>query len=126
MAFVLPAGSVLQGNTNGGDTLTWQLPGHSVQKPKLAIVRRTTPTFDHKLQKWSTPKFGYKVVVGIADADGNPISPYITVGTDGISYPMGGVGRAAAVEEALTLFKGLTSGLGADDILSQRFPVPAV
>lgn len=122
MSLVLPAGSRLQGVTNDGNSVTWQLPGHTVQKPKLAIFKRTVPTYNQNAQKWSDPAYQYKVVFGVVDADGNPVRPNIQIGTEGIKYPMGGVDRAATFAEALASFKALTAGVTADEILSQQFP----
>jgi len=125
MPFELPVGSRLQGLSNEGNTETWQLPGHTVQKPKLAIFKRVVPTFNQSSLKWSDPSYQFKVVQGVVDADGNPVRPLIQIGTEGIKFPMGGVDRAAAFDEALASFKDLVGKITADDILSQRFPRPA-
>lgn len=122
MSLVLPAGSRLQGVTNDGNSVTWQLPGHTVQKPKLAIFKRTVPTYNQTTQKWSDPAYQYKVVFGVVDAEGNPVRPNIQIGTEGIKYPMGGVDRAATFAEALASFQAFTAGITAEDILSQQFP----
>lgn len=122
MSIHIPTGSVLQNTSNEGNTVTFALPGHTVQKPKLLILKRTVPTFNSGAAKWSDPKFQYKVVYGVVDVDGNPVKPLIQIGTEGITWPMAGVDVTPTFEAALTVFKAVTASIVTADIMSQNLP----
>lgn len=122
MSFNLPAGSVLQGTSNEGNSVTVQLPGHTVQAPRLAIFKRVIPAYNQQTQRWSDAKYNFKVVYGVLDADGAPVRPNIQIGTEGIVLPLSGVDLAGLEQEAWGVFQTLASGITAEDILSQRLP----
>jgi hypothetical protein len=122
MSFALPVGSVLQGTSNEGNSVTWQLPGHTVQKPRLAIFKRVIPAYNQQTQKWSDARYSYKVVYGILDADGAPVRPNISIGTEGITLPLSGVDLTTTTETAWTLFQTLTAGITASEVISQALP----
>lgn len=123
MSFNLPAGSVLQGTSNEGNSVTWQLPGHTVQKPRLAIFKRVVPAYNQQTQKWSDAKYNFKVVYGVLDADGAPVRPNIQIGTEGIVMPLYGEDLAGTEQEAWGMFNTLASGITAEEIISQQLPL---
>lgn len=123
MSFNLPAGSTLQGTSNEGNSVTWQLPGHTVQAPRLAIFKRVIPSYNQQTQKWSDSKYNYKVVYGVLDADGAPVRPNIQIGTEGIVLPLSGVDLSATVAAAWGVFQTLTAGIVAAEIQSQQLPL---
>lgn len=122
MSFALPAGSILQGTSNEGNSVTWQLPGHTVQKPRLAIFKRVIPAYNQQTHRWSDAKYNYKVVYGVVDADGAPVRPNIQMGTEGVTIPLAGVDLAATTASAWEMFQTLTASMTALDIQSQQLP----
>ena len=122
MSLTIPAGSILQNTSNEGNTVTWALPGHTVQKPKLLILKRTVPTYNSGKSVWSDPKYQYKVVYGVVDADANPVKPLIQIGTEGITWPMAGVDVQTTFASALATFQAVTASIVALDIMSQVLP----
>lgn len=120
---ILPQDSVLHTISNDGNSVTYALPGHTVAAPKLAIFKRRVPQYDTGRKTWSTPSYDYKVVAGVLDSDGNPVRPLVSVGTDGVTYPMvGDVG--AVLASAKTLFNGINTAITAELIQAQYLPTP--
>lgn len=124
MTFTVPATWVLHSTSNNGNTVQFTRPGHSAQTPRLAIFKRQPPVYANS--KWSKPSYDVKVVSGVVDADGLPVNPYIQVGTDGIRFPMLGVGVATALAEAVADFDLIVSHADFPAaIYAQVFPVVA-
>lgn len=121
MAFTKPAAWNLHGSSNNGNTVQYTLPGHTAQTPRIAVFKRTAPVYANS--RWSKPTYDCKVVFGVVDADGNPVTPYVQVGTDGIRFPMTGVSVAAAVADAVTAFRLIVDQADfAAAIVAQQFP----
>lgn len=72
MAFNVPSTWKRQSLSNDGNTLTFTRPGHTVQKPKLAVVSRVIPAYDQKRATWSVPQYRVRVFDGVLNADGQP------------------------------------------------------
>lgn len=124
MSFTVPATWAFFGSSNNGNTVQYTLPGHTAQSPRLAIFKRVPPVYANS--KWSKPSYDVKVVYGVVDADGLPVSPYIQVGTDGIRFPMVGVNVATLLQEACGVFATLVSETDfAAAVYAQLFPIKA-
>lgn len=72
MALVVPATWKRHSISNDGNSVTYTRPGHTVQKPKLAIVSRTTAQYDQNRKSWSVPSYRVRVFDGVLNADGQP------------------------------------------------------
>lgn len=117
----LPKGYTQYSVSNNGNTVTFARPGHSTLTPKLLIVKRSVPEFANG--RWSTPQYSLKLVRGLVDANGAPVTPRINVGTEGIRWPMSGVGVQTAVSEEIAEFAAVMSTVGlAADIFALVVP----
>lgn len=108
-------GSTLYTVASNGNSITFALPGHTTVEPRLAIFKRVIPEFSKG--SWSTPSYTVKVVYGVVDAEtGQPINPRISVGTDGVRWPMYGKNLSTLFAEAAQRF----SAIMADPSMAQR------
>lgn len=123
MSFTVPTGAVFHSASNNGNTVQFSLPGHTAAKPALLVLKRTVPVYDAKSKTWSKPSYDVKVVRGVLDSDGNPVYPRVTVGTDGIRWPMAGVDVNAAVAASVADFVTVVGDSDfAQNAVTQAFP----
>lgn len=125
MALVVPASWKRHSISNDGNSVTYTRPGHTVQKPKLAIVSRTVAQYDQKRKSWSVPSYRVRVFDGVLNADGQP-DPTRTMYDLTVRASLNSDGSAVA-ESVHTDFllvvdqaDFVTNSVGA-----QEFPVPA-
>lgn len=125
MSFSLPSGWVFQSASNNGNTVTYTLPGHTTQKPKLAVFSRVVPTYNAK-SGWSIPSYRVRVIHGIVDADGNPVETRTTFdATYRWSMTTGGAAEGDAVnDEAVAIISA--TGFAESVFAGQQFPTPTV
>ena len=121
MSVTLPAGWQFFGSANNGNSVTFVLPGHTAETPRLAIFKRVIPTYNNGV--WSKPSYTAKVSFGLLDADGAPVRPLLEVGTDGIRWPMGAASFGTTFDAAHAAFESIISADGfAEMVKSQAFP----
>lgn len=124
MAFVLPAGWTFQSSQNNGNSVTYTLPGHTTQAPRLAIFSRTIPSFNSK-SGWSVPSYRVRVIHGITDADGNPVETRTSFDcTFRHSMVTGGAAEGASVVNEVLAVIG-ADGFAQAVFAEQSFPQPA-
>nr|WBY66485.1 MAG: hypothetical protein [Eriocheir sinensis solspivirus 2] len=105
---LLPIGSTLYSVASNGNSITFALPGHTTVQPRLAIFKRVIPEFQKGT--WSVPSYTYKVVYGVVDAEsGQPVNPRISVGTDGVRWPMAGLDLPATFAAAHAQFASIAA-----------------
>lgn len=122
--YTVPATWKFHGSSNNGNTVQFVRPGHTAAAPRLAIFKRTIPTYQNG--RWSRPSYDVKIVSGVLDTDGNPVAQRINVGTDGVTWPMAGAAVSAAVAEAISDFTTVISQADfALAVQSQSFPTVA-
>jgi len=125
MSFNLPSGWVFQSASNNGNTVTYALPGHTTEKPKLCVISRTIPVYNPK-SGWSIPSYRVRVIHGIVDVDGKPVETRTSADvTFRHSMASGGAAEGDAV---VTEFASVISadGFAAAVFAGQQFPKPTV
>lgn len=124
MSFTLPSGWTFQSSSNNGNQVTYTLPGHTVQAPRLAIFSRVIPTYDQKVG-WSVPSYRVRVIHGVVDADGVPVETRTSYDAT-IRWSMSGNG-ASEGDEATTEMVAILGATGfAETVFAgQGFPRPA-
>lgn len=75
MSFKVPSDWLVYGVA--GDQSTFALPGHTPQNPRLAIFDRKVPQVT--AGGVSVPTFRVRMIEGVSDTDGNPVTTRCTV-----------------------------------------------
>lgn len=73
--YVVPSTWKFFGNT-GANQVTYTLPGHTVQRPHLAIFDRKVPSFGGKGSQ--VPQYRIRIIRGVLDTAGNLVATRIT------------------------------------------------
>lgn len=87
---------------NNGNSITWTVAGHTVQKPRLVIQTRRVPSGNQVMAE-----VVYKTIYGTEDVDGNPIPQKISYETK-VRYPMGYL--AADLSAAQVVHRDVVAG----------------
>lgn len=124
MALVVPASWKRHSISNDGNSITYTRPGHTVQKPKLAIVSRTVSQYDQNRKSWSVPSYRVRVFDGVLNADGQP-DPTRTMYdlTVRASLNSDGAAVVGSVHKDFLLIVD-QADFGANSVGAQEFPVP--
>lgn len=124
MAFVVPATWKRHSISNDGNSVTYTRPGHTVQKPKLAIVSRTVAQYDQNRKTWSVPSFRVRVFDGVLNVDGQP-DPTRTLYDLTVRASLNSNG-AAVVDDVHSDFLVVVNqeDFAENAVGSQDFPVP--
>lgn len=123
MGFKVPADWVFQSSANNGNSVTYALPGHTTQQPKIAVFSRVIPSYSAKTG-WSVPSYRVRVIEGVVDADGNPIETRTTVDATFRCSMSGGATKAQDVVDNFKLIVS-ANGFASGVFVEQSFPTPA-
>lgn len=113
--FTVPAGWKFHGSANANQT-TFTLPGHTVAEPHLAIFDRKVPVVQNG--NTSVPWYRIRVIRGVLDADGNPITTRVTVDCT-IRWPLQAA-SADVVEDIGILADALADANLPNDIVDEQ------
>lgn len=72
MSFTVPNTWKFHSSSGNGNSITFTLPGHTVQTPAYAMINRIAPVFDNKRRTWSVPSYRVRTYFGVLDAEGTP------------------------------------------------------
>lgn len=123
MGFQVPADWVFQSSANNGNSVTYTLPGHTTQEPKIAVFSRVIPSYSAKTG-WTVPSYRVRVIEGVLDADGNPVETRTTVDATFRSSMSGGQTKGQSVVDNFKLIVG-ADGFASSVFVEQSFPRPA-